>query len=371
MIKNVLIVDNGLEYGGGTKSLLLLLEELSKNENYCIYVFFEYNYQISDNTKINDYLKNLNLEIIENNFKKLKISKFKKEFFRFFSKKLLYKNQFIINSSFAFDVLSSNHFDLIHLNNHFGSNLEYIYAANKLKIPVIQHLRKNSLLNKYQINLLKELKFYTISVSHSTFKFYNNQIPIDKNIVYNPFDFDNEIVNRVSSPIINILMPANYLENKGHIIVFKALNRCNRDDIKLFIAGSGKFNNETEILKNKLINDKKLIELGFVKDLSSYFIQSDYIISFSENEGLPRVVLEGLSYGCNIITSNYDVSFEIKELLNNKDVYTIINRSEDDLFRILQELKKPTNYYIDANISSIFSLENYVNSIENLYNSLI
>lgn len=370
-MKNILFIDNGLEYGGGTKSLLFLLEELSKNENYSIYVFFEYNYAISENIKINDYIKNLGLNVIENNFSKAKISKFKKEIFRFISKRFLFKKQLLINTSFAYDVLTHNKFDLIHLNNHFGSNLEYIIAANKLKIPVIQHLRKNSQLNKIQVDLLRKLNFYTISVSKSTFEFYNNQISINKYIVYNPFNFEKKFIIRDKSIDINILMPANYLENKGHNIVFKALNECNRTDIKLIIAGSGKFNIETEKLKNKLKNDGKLIEIGFIKDLTSYFIKSDYVISFSQNEGLPRVVLEGLSYGCNIITSDYDVSFEIKNLLTSKSTYTIISRDEKSLLKIYQKLEKPTDYPIDKNISSIFSLENYISSIENLYKEIL
>lgn len=51
---------------------------------------------ISDNIKIYDYLKKL-IKSNKNNFKKIKISKLKKNFLYFF-KKLLYKNQFIINN---------------------------------------------------------------------------------------------------------------------------------------------------------------------------------------------------------------------------------------------------------------------------------
>lgn len=371
-MKNILFIDNGLEFGGGTRSLLYLIENLSKNKEYNIYVFFEFNYLISENTTINDYLRSLNINVIENNFNKLKVSKLKKEIFRFFSKDFLYKKQFFLNLDFVKEVLTCMKIDLIHLNNHFGSNLEYIYMANKLNIPVIQHLRKNSLLNKFQIKLLNNLKFYTISVSESTYNFYNNQINIDKCIIYNPFEFrDTSEINREISNDIIMFMPANYLENKGHSFVFRALDKVNRKDLKLFIAGSGQFEKDTEELKNKLLKENKLVELGFLKDLSSYYSKSDYIISFSENEGLPRVVLEGLSYGCSIITSNYSVSYEIKELLNDKSKYFILERDVKKLLEKLNDLNKPINYDVDPSISKTFSLNNYITSVENLYKEIL
>lgn len=36
-------------------------------------------------------------------------------------------------------------------------------------------------------------------------------------------------------------MPANFLKLKGHDLVFDAMLNLNRDDLKLYIAGSGSF----------------------------------------------------------------------------------------------------------------------------------
>jgi hypothetical protein len=374
-LKNILFIDTGYEYGGGTKSFLYLLEGLMKCPNeYNFYVFFEHDYLINNDKTINQYLKTLNVTVIENNFYNKKISKIKKELYRLVSKKFLYKKEIQYKIDFAEEVLQSNHYDLIHLNNHFGTNLEYIIGANKLNIPVIQHLRKNSLLTEYQLELLKKLHFRTISVSQSTYKFYNQQLHIDANVIYNPFPIENTkitIENKINSDIVQIFMPANYLENKGHKLVFQALDNVSREDIKVYLAGSGKFDSFTENLKEKLIKQNKLVELGFIQDMDKYYKNSDYVLSFSQNEGLPRTVIEGLMRGCHIITSNYQVSFEIKELLLNQNVYTILPRESQSLEICFMNLKPVTHREIDLNIKEIFSLENYINSVYNYYKQVL
>ena len=123
-MKNILFIDTGFEYGGGTKSFLYLLEGLQKySDQYNFYVFFEHNYFISNNKTINQYLKSLKVNVIKNNFYCKKISKIQKEIYRLISKSLLQKKEIQHKIKFAEQVLQSNHFDLIHLNNHFGTNL--------------------------------------------------------------------------------------------------------------------------------------------------------------------------------------------------------------------------------------------------------
>jgi len=374
-MKNILFIDTGFEYGGGTKSFLYLLEGLQKySDQYNFYVFFEHNYFISNNKTINQYLKSLKVNVIKNNFYCKKISKIQKEIYRLISKSLLQKKEIQHKIKFAEQVLQSNHFDIIHLNNHFGTNLEYIISANNLKIPVIQHLRKNSLLSHYQLKLLKGLSFRTISVSKATYQFYNRQLSIDNNVIYNPFPLklkELETNINVNNNIVKIFMPANYLENKGHKLVFQALDNISREDIKVYLAGSGSFDIQTNSLKDKLIKDNKLVELGFIEDIDKYYQISDYVLSFSQNEGLPRTVVEGLMRGCHIITSNYEVSFEIKKLLLNQNVYTILPRESHSLEMCLMDLKPVNHKEVDLNIKQVFSLENYVSAVYNYYKQML
>jgi GalNAc-alpha-(1->4)-GalNAc-alpha-(1->3)-diNAcBac-PP-undecaprenol alpha-1,4-N-acetyl-D-galactosaminyltransferase len=363
MKKNILYIDTGCEYGGGTKSFLYLLEYLDKSK-FKPFVFFENDY-IVDNKKISEIIEEKGGKFIT--FEKFNgISKLKKEFLRIISKDKLKKEIIKLKIEYVRKFFNSFNFkvNVIHLNNHFGTNLEYIYVSNELNIPVIQHLRKNSELSKIEIDILKNLNFNTISVSNATYNFYSKYLEIKNNIVYNPFLINSEEI-QLNNKKIKILFPANYLENKGHFLVFKALE--NLENIELILAGDGKFDKKTLNLKNKLQNVR---ELGFIKNIDKFYKEVDYIISFSQNEGLPRVIIEGLLYGCGIISSDYDAVKEICELSEKRNFY-IIKRNVKILRNLLQNLK-PINYKIpDKKIKLIFSIENYINSIENLYKSLL
>ena len=65
------------------------------------------------------------------------------------------------------------------------------------------------------------------------------------------------------------------------------------------------------------------------------------------------------------------MSFEIKELLWNQNVYTILPRESQSLEICFMNLKSVTHREIDLNIKEIFSLENYINSVYNYYKQVL
>ncbi len=374
-MKNILYIDTGNEYGGGTKSFLYLLEFLDKSK-YTPYVFFEKDYYCSGQ-KISKIVEKYNGVFLTTTLLKKELTKLKKELLRIISKDKLIEEEIKNKVQYAQEVLyefqKSFKIDVIHLNNHFGTNLEYIIAANKLQIPVIQHLRKNSLLSSFQKSLLYNLKYETISVSNATKNFYAKQLKVSDFVVYNPFPIEKQYSKKKKEDITNIkiAMPANYLENKGHKIVFEALLKANRDDIKLYLAGSGTFNKDTEYLKEKLKQDGKVKELGFVSNMEELYNNVEYIISFSQNEGLPRVIIEGLCYGCGVISSNYEVAEEIYNLIDYKEHYFIIERKVDELVKLLLILEHIDERNTCLNILKTFSLDNYISGIEQIYQKLL
>lgn len=56
-----------------------------------------------------------------------------------------------------------------------------------------------------------------------------------------------------------------------------------------------------------LVKNGLVVNLGFVENMDEIYPKFDYILSFSENEGFPRVVIEALSYGLGVIFSNINV----------------------------------------------------------------
>ncbi|AVK81629.1 glycoside hydrolase [Campylobacter fetus subsp. testudinum] len=378
-MKKILFIDTGLEYGGGTKSFLYLLGALSSKNEYKIYVYFENDYMVGDK-KISSIIESYGAKFIYFEHKK-RICKFKKELLRLFSKKLLdkvlYKNDldFAIklfnnigtNINSSYELNKKIDINLVHLNNHFSTNLAYNEAANLLGIKVIQHLRKNSKIEDFKLSKLKKLSFLAISVSNSTYDFYANQMEISKNIVYNPVIYSGLATNQhLDNSDISIIMPANFLSLKGHSLVFDAFLGLKRDDVKLYLAGG-------EVDK-KLIKKLQILEeqgkvkyLGFIKNMDEIYAKSDYILGFSSDEGLPRVVIEGLSAGLGVIYSDIPVIKEIYNISSNKDNFHIVKRDSASLLECLKKLKKPSSKEPDMAIISNFSLENYLCKIEKIY----
>lgn len=368
-MKHILFIDTGNEFGGGTKSLLPLLEHLSK-QNLKVSVFFSTDYATPyKNQSILTYIKSLGINTLKPQTPP-KLAKIKKEILRLFSKNAALKTQYKLDYNFALELLKQTKVDAIHLNNHFSTNLSYIHAANKLGIKVIQHLRKNAKIEPFKLEILKNLNFTPISVSLSTYEFYAKFLNLKKIIVYNP-----AITNNTEEPSnqahegIKILMAANYLELKGHEIVFDAFLKLKRKDISLILAGDGKLSDSARKKLEALKNMNIASELGFVSNMNGLYQQADYLLGFSSDEGLPRVVLEGLSMGLGVIFSDIAVAHEIKNISQNKDNFHIVSRNAHALSLVLESLKQ-TNKIADQNIINKFSKDSYLKGISKIYSDL-
>ena len=78
----------------------------------------------------------------------------------------------------------------------------------------------------------------------------------------------------------------------------------------LIILGNGE---EMELCKQVAKNNKNILFMGFVDDITPYYQMSDYLLSFSAFEGFPMSVLEGISCGCKAILSDIPSHREIIE----------------------------------------------------------
>lgn len=328
-------------------------------------MYFENDYLVNDRN-ISKIIQDCGAKFIF--LAKRKPCKIYKEILRLFSEtaleKLLYKNDFY----FALKLLKrTKNLDLVHLNNHFSSNLAYNHAANRLEIKVIQHLRKNSTIENFKLNILKKLKFCPISVSNSTYEFYNQMLKIDKNIIYNPVVINKKIKDLRELDKINIAYIANFLPFKGHELVFDAFLALERDDIRLILAGNGKLSAKAEEKFLQLNQNGKAINMGFVEDIETIFYKSDFVLGFSTDEGLPRVVIEGLGMGCGIIFSDISVVREIYDISSHKSIFHIVKRDANSLLECLKNLKKPKSKSQDEAIIDKFSFNEYVSKVVNLY----
>lgn len=368
-MKRVLFIDTGLEFGGGTKSLLALLNGLIE-QNIRLEAYFLNDYKTPDNKQISAVLNQIGVKVIPPKPIK-KINKLKKEILRLLGKEWVLRAEFKIKLKQARELLSELKPDVIHLNNHFSTNLEYIKAANELGIKVIQHLRKNAAIEPFKLKILKNLDFAPICVSNSTYEFYNSMIKIKKHIVYDPFTVDksSDLKPSKQNHPLSFLMAANYLSLKGHELVFDAFLALKRSDVRLLLAGSGELTPSARTKLEKLKSQGIASELGFVSNMSSVYEMADFLIIFSSNEGLPRVAIEALSKGLGIIFSDIAVAHELKELCTQKEKFFIVKREPNKLSNLMQNLQSSPKIP-DQNIIDKFSQQAYISEVLKIYKEL-
>jgi len=376
-LKKILFVDTGREYGGGTKSFLYLLRGLAAQQKYELCAFFETDYE-AGGRKISQIIEEIGAKFIKFEPKK-QPSKLKKELLRTLGGQILARYLYKKDYDYALCLLRQVRPDVVHLNNHFSTNLAYIAAANSLNIAVVQHLRKNSAVEPFKLEILKRLKFTPVCVSNATYEFYAVQIKMPKNVVYNPVKAPvlgrekpeaSENLSSSQTKKINIVMPANFLTLKGHELVFDALAGLKRSDIKVYFAGGGELKAGAKAKFDALIKSGKAEYLGFVSKMDEIYAACDYVLGFSSDEGLPRVVIEALGCGLGVVYSDIAVIREIYEISSKKQDFFIVQRSSDALLACFESLRKPASKSPDDAVIKAFSIENYLRGIDGIYSEL-
>jgi len=95
--------------------------------------------------------------------------------------------------------------------------------------------------------------------------------------------------------------------------------------------------------KNKLINqseklgiDKNVLFLGYQTNVYKYLLKANYFVFASHNEGMPNVLIEAMSCGCSVISSNCETG--PKELLNNGEFGYLFDVGDEDKLTSLMDM---------------------------------
>ena len=139
---------------------------------------------------------------------------------------------------------------------------------------------------------LKSIRIYNLMEDQPRLKKLYNQ-----KVKFNFFD-----KNKKSLKIVSI---GRLVSQKDHITILKALNLIKeKKNFKFCIIGKGiEYNNlQKYIISNNLRNKVKLI--GYKKNIYPFLKKADIFILSSLYEGLPNTLLEAVSTGIPIISSN-------------------------------------------------------------------
>lgn len=175
-----------------------------------------------------------------------------------------------------------------------------------------------------------------------------------------------------------LLFMGGFNRHKGLLDLFTALESIDDNLYSLDLCGG--YNSDDKELKNVLEkfcsgNKRSIVNHGYVsgKKKNNIFINSDIFVLPSYSEGLPVVLLEAMAAGCAIITTDVGAITEVVKDNENgiiispghvialkEAILRLINDKE-----LLQTLQK-TNF----NESRRYDIENYINGLSNIFNSV-
>ncbi|GBD96431.1 MAG TPA: glycosyltransferase family 1 protein [Nitrospirae bacterium] len=395
-MKKVLTLDTGKEWGGGTNSLLELLKRIDRDK-YHFSVLFYNNCRQGNDSDIKTEIEKLGIEfLLLKQMKQPVTAKILKESVRiifFFSKRL--KKHFIFFIDYHFrikqnaeriaGILKSLKIDMLYMNNQPSSNLEGIIASKMRGIPALQHSRIETELNPFEVKAVNQDLAKMICVSEGVRnKFVKQGVdPSGCIVVHNGIDSElrpriepHEIRKKWNIPENDILTGTvgSLIKRKRikdlveaiHIITTKT-----DTSIKCLIIGEGpEKDNLLELVKRKNLNDK-IIFTGFQTDAVSYINAMDVFVMTSEQEGLPRVVLEAMLMGKPVVAS--DITGP-SELVADRETGFLMTAGKPAMFAdaILKLVENPELRMLmgqNARKRAIkkFSIEKYVKGVQRVF----
>ncbi|WP_343707618.1 glycosyltransferase family 4 protein [Flavobacterium sp.] len=296
MSKKIAILDLTPFFGGGQKFLLTLQKYLSNVDDYYFLVkdrntfnqlkgenkyFIEEDIFFSQIKRINSFilLNNIDTVIFNGN-------------------RPIYFSPFIkVKNKIAYKHTSNNAFQLYKRQlGHIILNLCYLFCDRI--VLLYDNAKKEVFWNKEKIR-----------------------------IINNGVESSNLIKDKTSSSIVNVLCVSRLDANKGVDWLINLFSDTFGDDenIQLIIAGAGTlYEPLNNLICNKAVSNIKL--LGFVEDIESLLNHADIFVLPSKFESFPLSLLEAMSFGLPIISTDTGGTRDI--VSDNKNGY-LINYSND------------------------------------------
>jgi len=186
MRKNILVLDTGKEWGGGTNSLLELLCRTDKKK-YKFTALFYFNYAKPGESDIKTEIEKLGIEFLLFDRRRQPVTaKILKESGRallFFSKNIRRLYLFWVDyffrikkdSRYIAKLLKALNANLIYMNNQPSTNLEGILAAKTVGINSLLHSRIETGINFFEVNAVNKWLTKMICVSEGVRKSFVKQ----------------------------------------------------------------------------------------------------------------------------------------------------------------------------------------------------
>jgi glycosyltransferase involved in cell wall biosynthesis len=206
-----------------------------------------------------------------------------------------------------------------------GQNFQFVQAVHYHMNPyavVLARLIGAKSVGAFRSDGRRELLTVNKYVRMLTFKFGNgfivnsrrtlhalSEISLLNNKIYylpNIVDIPSELVVTENETALRFLAVNSLIKLKrlDLVLIFFSKYLKNQPNASLTILGDGVLKKELIQFSIDLGIGDKVTFKGVVNDVSAYYESADVLLLASESEGTPNVVLEGMSYGKVVVTSN-------------------------------------------------------------------
>ena len=291
---------NSLAFGGAERVGSHILKHYSDNNKNIILILFINNIKLKVPSNVKVFcLYNTNTNNNLLNFLSLPILAYRLS-------KILKKE----NIDFCLSLTSRPNYVNI-LSSVFFTNVKYVISERSCPSQEYFGYSLKSLINKFLIRILynrsdkvicnsfgnKNDLIQNFNIKKENIKVINNPVDLDliKNIKKNN-SFDTNFINFVSVGRLDL--------NKNFKMMINVFSKIRKDNVRLYIIGSG---NEYSNLNNLIISlgiDQKVFLIGEKKNPFSYLKSSDAFLFTSRSEGFPNVLIESLACETFIISHN-------------------------------------------------------------------
>lgn len=326
-MRNIALIIQKLNGGGAERAIANLSKDLCKNYNVYIIVFDGKNIAYPYSGELID----LNIPASKNVFSRI-INSLK----RIYKVKKI-KKELNINTSISF-MPGAN------IVNLFSKSKDIIITSERNMMSIVS---KNKL-DRFIIKFIAKYSDKTISLSEGVKKDLIDNFNINPNkivTIYNSCNY--RVLNKHSEEVDSIIKGLDsdkrYIVNigrlhkqKGQWHLIKAFKKVNdtMPESRLIILGEGELLDNLKELSKKLGIEDKIYFLGYIKDYHKILEMCEIFVFTSLVEGLGNVLLESLSFGLPVISTDcYSGPREI--LAPNTDIDVEINTSEMAEYGIL------------------------------------
>ncbi len=400
MKKNILILDTGKEWGGGTNSLLELLKRANKKK-YSFSVLFYINYKKGKDSCIKTEIEKLGIDfLLLEQEKPPFLAKILKEIVRilsFFSKSIQKQLIFYIdrqsrikkNAKRIASILRSRKIDLLYMNNQPSSNFEGILASEMTSIPSLQHSRIETVLKPAEVKASNRTLSKIICVSEGVKDSFVKQLINNSKcvVVHNGISSETKplVPSREIKAKLGIADTDIVIGTVGSLIKRKRIKDLIETlhiittttdfSVKCVIIGEGPERDNLVHLVKKRNLDNNIIFTGFQIDAVSYINAMDIFVMTSEKEGLSRVILEAMLMGRPVVASNITGA---SELIVDRENGMLVPLEHTDQFAssIIEliehpELRKSMGGNAHKRIVDNYSIEKYINGVETVFAEIL